>query len=238
MQIHIFGKGFNYSQDGPGNRLVYHLSGCNLRCPWCSNPEGLFGTGRAVEDEAMIREILSARPMFFDGGGVTFTGGECSLQTDALLHVIDTVRAEGVNVAIESNATTDDFLRLAPACDVVIADYKHADAGRFREVCGGELSAVEAHLSQLTRSKFVHIRIPLIHNFNDGEQDAAGFVRFLSGLLTDAFDVELLSYHEYGKEKWEKCGQTYRVQDGYVSEERMRALRDALIAAGVRVVHT
>ena len=40
MELFVFQKGFNYSQDGPGNRLVYHLSGCSLRCPWCSNPEG------------------------------------------------------------------------------------------------------------------------------------------------------------------------------------------------------
>ncbi|MFD1401922.1 MULTISPECIES: 4Fe-4S cluster-binding domain-containing protein [Robinsoniella] len=26
-------------QDGPGNRLFYHLQGCNMRCPWCGNPE-------------------------------------------------------------------------------------------------------------------------------------------------------------------------------------------------------
>ena len=37
----IFAKGFNFGQDGPGNRLVYHLSGCNMRCIWCSNPEGI-----------------------------------------------------------------------------------------------------------------------------------------------------------------------------------------------------
>lgn len=43
--LKIMQKGFNYSQDGPGNRLVYHLQGCNMRCPWCANPEGLSVQG-------------------------------------------------------------------------------------------------------------------------------------------------------------------------------------------------
>ena len=45
MTLKIFQRGFNYSQDGQGNRLVYHLQGCNLLCPWCANPEGMDGNG-------------------------------------------------------------------------------------------------------------------------------------------------------------------------------------------------
>ena len=37
----ILHKGFNYSQDGPGNRLVYHLQGCNFACKWCSNADSI-----------------------------------------------------------------------------------------------------------------------------------------------------------------------------------------------------
>ncbi len=48
MKLRIFQKGFNYSQDGPGNRLVYHLQGCNMHCPWCSNPEGIAAQGALI----------------------------------------------------------------------------------------------------------------------------------------------------------------------------------------------
>lgn len=43
--VRIFGKGWNFSQDGPGNRLIYHFQGCNFFCPWCSNPEGIAPGG-------------------------------------------------------------------------------------------------------------------------------------------------------------------------------------------------
>ena len=79
--VRIFQKGFHYSQDGPGNRLIYHLQGCNLRCPWCANPEGLLldgGTEYTVEE--LVAEAKRSRMMFFDGGGVTLTGGEVTMQ--------------------------------------------------------------------------------------------------------------------------------------------------------------
>ena len=64
--IYTFQKGFNYSQDGPGNRLVYHLAGCNMFCPWCSNPEGLKKTENTQQYtvEELFQEVCSCKMMF------------------------------------------------------------------------------------------------------------------------------------------------------------------------------
>ena len=60
--MRIFGKGFNYAQDGPGNRLVYHLSGCNMHCLWCSNPEGMdAAAGKEVSVSALVEECIRSR---------------------------------------------------------------------------------------------------------------------------------------------------------------------------------
>ena len=106
-EIRIFQKGFNYSQDGPGNRLVYHLSGCNLCCPWCSNPEGLSsdGSSSSLTVDDMLKEALSAKMIFIDGGGVTFTGGEATCQKKALLTLIKKLKENGIHTCIETNAS-------------------------------------------------------------------------------------------------------------------------------------
>lgn len=62
--MQIFQKGFNYSQDGPGNRLVYHLTGCNMRCPWCSNPECMETGGENLSPKKFIRRRSPAARCF------------------------------------------------------------------------------------------------------------------------------------------------------------------------------
>lgn len=53
-QICIFSKGWNFSQDGPGNRFILHFQGCNLFCPWCSNPEGIPVTGVLIVNKEYL----------------------------------------------------------------------------------------------------------------------------------------------------------------------------------------
>ena len=135
--MRIFSKGFNFSQDGPGNRLVYHLQGCNLHCPWCSNPEGMSLTGgeeRTVDD--VFSECLRSRALFFSGGGVTFTGGECTLQREELSELLSRLRAAGIHTAIETNGTSPHLRELLPHVNYLIMDFKHFDGDALLQSTG------------------------------------------------------------------------------------------------------
>ena len=121
--MRIFGKGFNFGQDGPGNRLVYHLQGCNMRCPWCSNSEGMSftgGTERSVDE--IVRECARSRAMFFSGGGVTFTGGEATLWGDELILLLTRLQELGIHTAIETNGTSPRLGEIAEHVDYLIMD--------------------------------------------------------------------------------------------------------------------
>jgi len=82
------------------------------------------------------------------------------------------------------------------------------------------------------------VRIPLIGGFNASEEDMVRFAALFSAQHTDNARFELLVYHEYGKDKWEKCGKPYTVRDAFVSEEQRCHYEAILRDHGLQVVRT
>lgn len=233
--MYIFQKGFNFGQDGPGNRLVYHLQGCNMKCIWCSNPEGIRGKGGwEVSAEELFKECYRSRMMFYSGGGVTFTGGEATLQTEELLELLKKLKEAGIHTALETNGTSARLRELLPFIDYLMMDFKHYDGEILKKYTGMGNDQVKRNYQMLCESgRQVHIRIPLIHGIND--DDPRGFAEYLAGFPCANVVYEFLAYHEYGKEKWTE---EYLVRDGFVSGETLENFRKTFEAYGLKVVST
>ena len=233
--MRIFAKGFNFNQDGPGNRLVYHLAGCNMHCPWCSNPEGMSGTeGRTYTVEQIVEECKSCRLLFFGGGGVTFTGGEATLQADELLQVLQQLKSEGIHTAIETNGTAERLPEIATYVDYLIMDFKHYDGYKLKQITGIGDERIKKNFEYFCGSKRqLHIRIPLINGFN--VEDPKAFVAYFTKQDTTQVSFELLPYHEYGKSKWQTA---YTVVNGFVSVEQIKLFEQAFIDAGLNIINT
>ncbi|MFV0361575.1 MAG: radical SAM protein [Suipraeoptans sp.] len=246
MKIKIFQKGFNYSQDGPGNRLVYHLQGCNMRCLWCSNPEGLDMSGEkssiyTVED--VVREVIRSKKMFFDGGGVTFTGGEATCQFDALKVILIKLKENGINTCIETNATHTRLSELVPYVDFIIMDFKHYDDNKHKDNTGISNKHICENLKMLAKcakdyEQNVLVRTPLIHNFNDDKEDVKGFLELYQSFDASYLKFEFLEYHEYGKDKWNEAHMKYRMVDGFIEAGRKSYFENQLKSIGYNVIHT
>ena len=103
---------------------------------------------------------------------------------------------------------------------------------------GGTLDGLKENFAALAASPVpTVIRIPLIHTFNDAKEDADGFVRFFAA-LPGKFSVEILPYHEYGKEKWRKIGKPYQMHDAFVSKDTVAFFEQTFADAGIHIVHT
>ncbi len=243
--LYIFQKGFNYSQDGPGNRLVYHLAGCNMFCPWCSNPEGLSLSEnlKATPVKDIVREAENARMIFIDGGGVTFTGGEVTLQKDAVLNAVNTLKKKGISTCIETNASLPYYEELFEAVDYMIADFKSPDEEKLLEICGGNLDIIKKNLLfRVQTGKPLLVRIPLIKFFNCGEENAKAFCEFFNELKAeskcDNLSIEILTYHEFGKDKYKEIGKKYTVTDGFVTADDVSVLKSELTKNNLKLINT
>lgn len=240
--LYLFQKGFHYNQDGPGNRLIYHLQGCNMRCPWCSNPEGLsFTGGDGYPVDALVDEVKRSRPMFFDGGGVTLTGGEVTGQADGALALLSRVHDMGVSTCIETNGTSPRLPAFFPHLDLLIMDVKHHDPEKHRLVTGASNEATLENLMLALKAEVkTLLRIPLIGGFNASEADAHAFAAlFRRAKEYGDFAVELLSYHEYGRAKYEKLGIPYTMgKEAFVAKEAFGAFASILRDAGIKLITT
>lgn len=241
MKISVFKKGFNYSQDGPGNRLVYHLQGCNLRCPWCANPEGIYADCEAKQYniQELVQEAKRSSLMFFDGGGVTFTGGEATVQFEALEEILQELKKEGINTALETNGTDSRLKKLFGCIDFLIMDFKHYDSNiHMKFTTSGNETVMQNIAEAANTDRQLLVRIPLIKGFNAARKDADGFLSFFDTVDCNRFEFEFLKYHEYGKEKWRKCGVEYTMQDAFVDDETVDFFVKAFTQKGLTVVRT
>lgn len=242
MELKIFHKGFNYSQDGSGNRLVYHLQKCNLTCPWCANPEGMESKGPdtfMMTVDEIFNEVMRSKPMFFDGGGVTFTGGEATCQFSALKEILTLLHKQGISTALETNGTSPRLPELFPVIDELIMDCKHFDSQKHQKMMGLGNEVIKQNLVRASgEHPNVLVRIPLIQGFNASEQDLEQFIAFFESLDRTSTRIELLLYHEYGKDKWKRLGKEYMMKDAFVSEEVRVKYENIMRQHGFNVIRT
>ena len=231
----IFNKGFNFGQDGPGNRLVYHLQGCNMQCIWCSNPEGIcLSGGTEVSIDELFNECKRSKMMFFSGGGVTFTGGEATLQINELMSLSSLLHSEGIHTAIETNGTSPLLQTVLPYIDYLIMDFKHYDNTALKKYTGvGNLTIKTNFELNCKKGRQQHIRIPLINGINT--DNPVGFAEYFSKFNTENTVFEFLPYHEYGKEKWVE---EYKVKNGFITNEILKDFKDVFTKYNLKLITT
>ena len=95
--------------------------GCNLRCPYCHNPELVSG---AIPEGALTLEefelFLEKRTSVL--GGVVITGGEPALHQD-LPELVKRIRSHGYKIKLDTNGTVPERLENLPV-DYIAMDIK------------------------------------------------------------------------------------------------------------------
>jgi len=126
---------------------VVFTQGCNMRCPYCHNPE-LVHPDMLLEpyDENAVLDFLSKRKTSLDG--VVITGGEPTVQPD-LVAFMSKVKAMGYKIKLDTNGSMPDVLEQIfelKLADTVAMDIK-APFGKYKEAAG-----VKVNLDDISKS--------------------------------------------------------------------------------------
>lgn len=94
--------------NGPGCRAVIWVQGCDQRCSGCYNPELL-----EVRDHRWFGvDVVAERILRIDGiEGVTYSGGEPTLQAGALAALSQLLRSHGLSVVCYSGHSYEQLCR-------------------------------------------------------------------------------------------------------------------------------
>jgi len=199
---------------------------CVSRCP--SGALVCFGTPQTVE--SIMEELRPEYPFFrSSGGGVTFTGGEPTMQAGFAAELARSLKSEGIHLAIETCGQFDtggDLQTGKPSADgrrgrrlelegpvwnllsnidLVLFDLKVFDDAQHRRLCGMGNADIKrnfrilATLAAERRGPVLWPRLPIIPGLTDTRENLEGW----AGLLKEnsLFQLTLIPYHNLGESK-------------------------------------
>jgi pyruvate formate lyase activating enzyme len=171
---------------------------CAEACP--GNGLRLVGRHYPVQD---LCELLLRDRVFYrhSGGGVTLSGGECTLHVDYLEALLKRLKQSGIHVAIETSGyfSYPDFRsRILPYVDLIYYDVKFADPQMHKRYTGKGNERILDNLRRLLteRGVVVRPRIPLVPGLTATAQNLSGIVDILCRFGAET--VELLPYNPLG----------------------------------------
>ncbi len=201
--------------DGPGIRTTFFMQGCPLSCWWCHNPESRpvkpsSGNGFrtfSLGVEEVLQEAKKDRAFFEEsGGGITFSGGEPTVQMDFLKASAKTLKENGYHVTLDTTGyfPNKEVKELVQLFDLMLFDIKHLDSESHQKYTGVDNRLILQNLESLILNNAkIRLRMPFIPGINDGEAHLNQLAELAS---KNNLPVDLLPYHRIAGHKYEKLG--------------------------------
>lgn len=194
--------------DGPGNRFVVFLQGCNFDCLACHNPQTIPGNGpvdghfpRRVTVDEMIGRIRAAAPFL---SGVTVSGGEPTQQPAFLRELFTAIKADPslarLGCFVDSNGAceVEVWESLAPVMDGAMIDLKCLDPDIHRALTDHANDRVLASIRRLHDLDLLYeVRLLVVAGFNDNHDLMRRTAQWLAE-IDPHMRVKLIAFRAHG----------------------------------------
>ena len=213
IKVHSYESMGTY--DGPGLRLVVFLQGCPFRCLYCANPDTIsFDGGTPTDTVYIVKMAVNQKPFFGRRGGVTFSGGEPTMQAKELLPLFARLKEEGINICLDTNggAWNSDIEELLKQTDLVLLDCKQFNNARHEALTGrsNEQTLKTAQWLEDNGRPF-WLRYVLVPGISDFEEDIRALGEHFRNFKM-LQRVGIVPYPTRGKHKYESLGWEYKLE--------------------------
>ena len=172
-------------------------------CGECSKVclgEALSLSQSEMTTDEIFSEIIADISYYkYSGGGVTFSGGECLRQPDALKDILLSCKKEGINTCIETclDISWKTVSEIAEYTDSFFVDIKLMDRNKHKEYTNvGNARIIENITKLFKKHSDITFRIPLIPGVNDDMANLEQTVKFVSLLEGNGERrIEVLRYN-------------------------------------------
>ena len=227
--------------DGPDGEVQVDWEKCNqcLKCAEVCPTGAISCAGREVSLEDMLAATCADSQFFSNsGGGVTASGGEPLYQWKFVRELFKALRSRGIHTALDTSgyAAWQAMEEILPYTDLVLYDLKHMNSRVHRELTGRDNSIILANAEKTAERATTWFRVPLVPGYNDSAENINEVAQFAS--LLRVRTISLLTYHEFGKHKYEQIGRPYLLKNANLiqREEHVARLCDLIRKYGLNVV--
>lgn len=192
-----------------------NCSGCNicaLECP----ANALELSGKAYSVKELLIEVEKDSTFYYKSeGGITVSGGECTMQPEFLLSFLKKCKENYFHVTIDTCGFVEwnIFKKIIEYVDLVLYDVKITNEEKHIKYTGKSNKLILENLKKLSKIGIpIIIRIPLIPGFNDSKKEVSAIADMVSK-LKNIQEVNILPYHRLGESKHTRLGNEYKMKD-------------------------
>lgn len=190
--------------DGPGNRYVLFLQGCNFNCTACHNPHTIplvTARARLVTAPQVLDDL---HPVHRYLSGITVSGGEATIQPRFVQDLFAAVKADPelnhLTTFLDTNgsAPRSTWERLLPVTDGVMVDLKALDPDlhiALTDSANDEVLCSIRHLAE--QGKLYEVRLLLVPGINDSDDRLRRTADWLLS-VDPAMRIKVIGFRRHG----------------------------------------
>ena len=191
---------------------------------------------KEISVDELLPVLLEDREFYKNSnGGVTLSGGECLMQPDFCAELLQRLKAEGVNTAVDTCGFVpkDTIEKVIPYTDIFLYDIKALEEDVHIKCTGHTNKPILENLRYIdSRGKAVEIRIPYVPKFNDDQiEKIADFLSTLKNITK----IRVLPYHNYAGSKYKALDMSNTLPEILPSEDELKTARDLIKTHGLKV---